>query len=693
MPQEKRTLALRALLAFMGVSTLLLGTLRILRPLDLALILIIYLLLWKGVLKPMEKAQAMAAVTADKFWTIFNGTSDAVFLRCDSQFMGSTHFMDANDMACSRLGYSREEFQGLQPHDIDALDEREVIQELRARLAEHGHAVFETRLRPKDGQTYPAEIHIHRIELDGKPVILSMARDITARKQTEQMMRRLSQAVEQCPASILITDTAGSIEFVNARLLSSSGYSSAELLGQNCRLFKSGLMPSNLYAELWAALASGKVWEGELQNKKKSGELYWERVTVSPVTDAQGTTTHYLGIKEEVTAQKQLQNQLRHSQKLEAIGQLAGGVAHDFNNILQVINGYGTLIQMTLGDHDPNRNPIAEILKAAERAAQLTHSLLAFSRKQIMNPKPVDLNSVVTSVDKFLRRVIGEDIQLRTQLAGEPLPVWVDISQIEQVMMNLATNARDAMPTGGSLTVTAELLEAGDACEALRGFGRPGRYALLTFTDSGDGMDELTQKRIFDPFYTTKEMGRGTGLGLSIVYGIIKQHGGYITISSQQGQGSSFRIYLPIVHRPQTPAQVQAPIQQQVKGSETVLVAEDEAGVRSMVESVLQKYGYTVILARDGQEALEQFQAHRSDIKLILMDIIMPRLGGRQAYDQIRQLDPTIPVLFTSGYTADFITSRGDLDQGMELVLKPFQPMELLRKVRALLDRGVPEPA
>ena len=445
-----------------------------------------------------------------------------------------------------------------------------------------------------------------------------------------------------------------------------------------------------MFDDLWRTIAAGQVWDGEIQNKTKSGGLFWEHATIAPITDPSGLITHYMSFKEDTTGQKQLQDQLRHAQKLEAVGQLAGGVAHDFNNILQVINGYGTLIQMTMAEKDHNRPAIGEILKAAERAAHLTHSLLAFSRKQIMNPKNVDLNVVVTNVDKFLRRVIGEDIQLKLQRSEEPLSVRVDMGQIEQVLMNLATNARDAMPTGGTLTITTEPVETDHQFEQTHGFGQAGHYALITVADTGCGMDEETQKRIFDPFFTTKEMGRGTGLGLSIVYGIIKQHGGYVIASSAQGLGTTFKLYLPLVQQPMDGLGDPVLPQPRVKGDETILVVEDEPGVRSMVEMVLQKYGYTVLLAQDGVEAVAQFQAHRDTIGLILMDIIMPRKGGRQAYEEIRQLDPLVKVLFTSGYTADFIKNRGELDQGMELVMKPVQPLDLLRRIREMLERPLP---
>jgi len=688
MEQGTRKPALQGLLAALGSLTLLLGAFRILRPLE-ALLALVCLGLIRQVTR---KAPEAPAADNEKFWMLFNGTSDAVFIRDDSRFMGAAPFLEANDMACRRLGYTLEELRKLAPRDIALPEDEARLQAVNEALQAQGHAIFECAVRTKGGEVYPVEVHVHHMRLGGRTVILSMLRDITARKRTEEVMRHLSQAVAQSPVAIVITDTQGRITFVNRRAQETTGYTEAELLGRNPRILNSGFNPPEIFRELWAAITAGQVWDGDLQNKRKTGELFWGHATISPILDDAGAITHFMSFMEDITGEKQLREQLRHAQKLEAVGQLAGGVAHDFNNILQVINGYGTLIQMTLPEGDSNRSAVGEIMKAAERAAHLTHSLLAFSRKQIMNPKNVDLNAVVTNVDKFLRRVIGEDIQLKLQRSEEPLPVKVDVGQIEQVLMNLATNARDAMPAGGVLTVATSFVETDHQFEQSHGFGRAGRYALITVTDNGCGMDEATQKRIFDPFFSTKEMGRGTGLGLSIVYGIVKQHGGYVVAASELKVGTTFRIYLPLVPEPADGEGEPLAVQPQVKGTETILVAEDEAGVRGMVEMVLRKYGYRVLLAADGREAVAQFQAHRDEIQLILMDIIMPHLGGRQAFEEIQALDPQVKVLFTSGYTADFIKSRGDLGQGMELVMKPVQPLELLRRIRGMLDRTLPAP-
>ncbi|WP_460596433.1 PocR ligand-binding domain-containing protein [Geomonas sp. Red276] len=381
-----------------------------------------------------------------------------------------------------------------------------------------------------------------------------------------------------------------------------------------------------------------------------------------------------------------LEEQLRQSQKMEVIGKLAGGVAHDFNNILQVISGYGALLQMDRLLNDKQRDEVDQILSSVEKAAQLTHGLLAFSRKQVMTLSTVDLNDVVNNVRKFLVRIIGEDIKLKTVTYPGQLIISADAGQLEQVLINLATNARDAMQKGGRLTIETGLQEVGTSIEQESGSVVQGDHAVLTVSDTGCGMDETSSKRIFEPFYTTKEVGKGTGLGMSIVYGIIKQHNGFINVYSERGLGTTFKIYLPIDHS-QTPVPAEA-VEAYVppRGVETILVAEDDENVRKLVVAVLTEFGYRVIQAVDGQDAVEKFAADRDTIALVLMDMIMPRKNGREAYEEISTMRPDIKVLFSSGYTADFIQSRGVSEEGIELIMKPMQPKELLRRIRKILD-------
>ncbi|MBE0577638.1 MAG: response regulator [Desulfuromonadales bacterium] len=389
----------------------------------------------------------------------------------------------------------------------------------------------------------------------------------------------------------------------------------------------------------------------------------------------------------DLTEQRQREEQLRQSQKMEAIGQLAGGVAHDFNNILSVIIGYASLMQMDKQLDDPQQERVKAIASSAEKAAQLTKGLLAFSRKQAMVLRNSNLNDIVLHVENFLARIIGDDINLTSIRHAQQLPVNVDSGQIEQVLINLATNARDAMQNCGSLTIEAGMQEIGASFVGKHGYGEPGRYAHLKVSDTGSGMDKDTCNKIFDPFFTTKEVGKGTGLGLAIAYGIVKQHNGFIEVYSELGQGTTFRIYLPLIELEQPVREVNVALQPPQGGTETILVAEDNADVRKLVVTVLTKFGYDVIQAIDGQEAVDMFAAHRDRIRLILMDMIMPRKNGRDAYEEIiRTHSVGVKVLYLSGYTADFIQNRGISEEGIELLMKPVQPLELLRKIREMLD-------
>lgn len=393
---------------------------------------------------------------------------------------------------------------------------------------------------------------------------------------------------------------------------------------------------------------------------------------------------------ERLLAEEALQKseeQLRQSQKMEAIGQLAGGVAHDFNNILTVIMGYCNLLNMKSNLNGAEKDALEHINNAAEKAAQLTRGLLAFSRKQVMDPKPLNLNDVAQQVQKFLVRIIGEDIKLKAVYNDAILMVLADAGQIEQVLMNLAANARDAMPEGGELTIETGLQQIDDLFIEHHGWGKPGNYALISVSDNGCGMDEETRNRIFEPFFTTKEVGKGTGLGMAIVHGIVSQHNGFVYVYSELGKGSVFKIFLPLIDKEKI-SEVERREEKPPKGgTETILVVEDDPSVRKVVEDVLLNSGYEIITAEDGQQAVEIFSENRSRIKLILMDMVMPKKSGLEAYKEIRLLLTNIRVLFTSGYTADFIKSQGELGKEAELIMKPVKPHDLLRKVREMLDR------
>lgn len=381
-----------------------------------------------------------------------------------------------------------------------------------------------------------------------------------------------------------------------------------------------------------------------------------------------------------------LETQLQQSQKMEAIGQLAGGIAHDFNNMLTAIIGYGSLLNTRLGNDSELKPFVDQILSSAGKSADLTRQLLAFSRKQLISPRKTDLDELIRGTQKLLMRLIGEDIELKTQLADKALIVMVDPGQIEQVLMNLATNARDAMPDGGLLSICTDTEKLSESYVKEHDMEKPGMYALISVTDTGIGIDGQTQQKIFEPFFTTKEMGKGTGLGLSIVYGIIKQHGGNITVYSEPGKGTIFRIYLPLIGSKIEEAELTLVITPK-GGTETILLAEDNEDVRVLSKHVLEEHGYRVIAAVDGEDAIDKFKDNKDRIEFIIIDVIMPKKSGKEAIDEIKKINPHIKVLFTSGYTSEIISRKGVLEEGINFMSKPATPHNMLAKIREILDK------
>jgi two-component system cell cycle sensor histidine kinase/response regulator CckA len=418
----------------------------------------------------------------------------------------------------------------------------------------------------------------------------------------------------------------------------------------------------------------------------RDGETRFLHAEGNVIRDESGLPRRMFGTVQDMTDLRRLEHQLRQAQKMEAVGQLAGGVAHDFNNLLTVINGYSDLILSRLGPDDPNRGLVAEIQRSGERAATLTGQLLAFSRKQLLQPVVVDLNVVLASVVTLLKRLIGEHIELVLVQAESLGRTKVDPAQFEQTIINLAVNARDAMPDGGRLTIETATVELDDDYVRLRPYVRPGSYVQVSVSDTGHGMDEAVRTRIFEPFFTTKPAGEGTGLGLAMVYGFVKQSGGHIEVYSEVGHGTSVKIYLPRTDdAPPLDAGPQAPARS-VQGTETVLLVEDEDAVRTLAEVVLQSNGYAVLVARQGEEALEMAAAHRGPIHLLVTDLVMPHMGGRELAEQLAGTRPGLRVLFMSGYPDEASMQHGLPGAGAGFLQKPFSPIALARKVRDVLD-------
>ncbi len=510
---------------------------------------------------------------------------------------------------------------------------------------------------------------------------------IADRKRAEKEVRLLSTAIEQTADSVLITDVNGVIVYVNAAFEQVSGYNRAEVLGQTPAFLKSGQHDARFYNESWASLSQGKVWRGRFTNRKKNDTLYTVEATITPARDESGQVVNYVSAQRDVTHELILEEKLRQAQKMEAVGRLAGGVAHDFNNILTVITGYTELLLTRHADNPENQNrALQQIELAAERAASLTRQLLAFSRKQILQPKMLNLNSVVTDINMMLRRLIGEDIELIMILEPQLGQVLADPGQLEQVILNLAVNARDAMPRGGKLTLQTANIELDGSDNPRDPDVGPGPYVSLTVSDTGHGMTKEVQAHIFEPFFTTKEVGKGTGLGLATVHGIVKQSDGYIWVESEAGLGTTFNVYLPRLKAAETPKGEETP-QQPARGTETILLVEDEEQVRDLAHRILEMNGYHVLAAPNGPEALTLVDQEPGPIDLLLTDVIMPGgLNGLELAQHLLVRRPQLKVIYMSGYTDDVLIDRSLFTPGFAFLQKPFNAAGLTGKLREVMN-------
>ena len=549
-----------------------------------------------------------------------------------------------------------------------------------------------------DGSCFPVEYMSNPIYKDNTIIGSVVAfNDISDRKQKEGEIIKLSQVVEQSSSSIVITDTEGNIEYVNKRFTELTGYTMEDVQGKTPRILKSEKTPPETYKNLWETITAGKTWQGEFFNKKKNGGLYRERVNISPIKNAAGEITRFVSVKDDITEikaleeeQKKLKEQLYHSQKMESIGRLAGGVAHDFNNMLMGIIGYANLAELEINAHEsPASAYIRKILESADKAAKLTQSLLAFSRKQPVALEPEILNEIVEKVKHLLIALSGETTLITTELTDCDVVVMADCDKLEQVIVNLATNAVDAMPEGGRLCINTAVIDADETFTFKHGLDKKGKYAVLSVSDTGTGMDEETKKKVFEPFFTTKERGKGTGIGLSIAYGIIKQHNGNIDVVSEPGSGTTVNVYLPITEKRPKKAIIDAQEIMYAAGSEkpkTILVAEDEYAVREIMEKLLENKGYKVISAVDGEDAVNKFEGHKGCIDMLLFDVMMPGMNGRDAYNRIKKIKPDIKILFMSGYSENILTNKDLLDGRVYFLQKPITPDKLFHKVSEILS-------
>ncbi|MCX7913770.1 MAG: PAS domain S-box protein [Thermodesulfovibrionales bacterium] len=624
--------------------------------------------------------------------TVFDSSHEGFLIIADV-------IIECNESASKILGYPKEEIVGVSLAELspelqsNGRSSEEVASNYIESAKKGQLQKFEWNFKRKDGTLIDTEMSLIPLPFTEKALFFATFVDITKQKQAHLALleaeEKYKNIFENAVEGIFQTTPEGRFITANPALARMYGYETPEEFIADIKDIAQQLYydPSDREVFLQIIKEKGFISNHEMRARHRDGSLFWISLSARAVYDDFGRIKFFEGMVEDITERKKLEQQLRQSQKMEAIGTLAGGIAHDFNNILTAILGYSQLMLVQLKDSDPLKGYLEKIISAAEKATNLIKSLLAFSRKQLISLVPINLNNLIEHLTDMIKRIIGEDIELRVFLSKEDLIVPADKNMIEQVLLNLATNSRDAMPDGGAIIIETDKVLLDESYIADHGYGKPGIYALISFTDSGIGMDKETIQKIFEPFFTTKGRDKGTGLGLSMVYGIIKQHNGYINCYSELNKGTTFKIYLPITteepHKRTYPERVS-----NLEGKETILLAEDDSSVRKLIKSILEKYGYRVIEAEDGLDAVEKYSRNREDIDLLIFDIIMPKLNGRLAYEQIKKVRPSIPVLFISGYTEDFIQQKGILEERVNLLLKPLSPEKILTKIREILSRG-----
>ncbi len=576
--------------------------------------------------------------------------------------------------------YSAAEIAGMRFPDFFRKKDRGKVEAGMQRVFANGRATMEVELVSKDNGRIPYLLSGSPIEIEGQNFLVGLGIDITERKRLEEAFRDLFL---HAPMGIFIVQNR-KFRLVNHGFQTITGYSEKELIGKNCLILATPEFKDKIRLHAVQMLKGKSSSPYEYQFLTKGGEIKWamESVTTTSFQGKQASIGYFM----DITGRKRLEDQLSRVQKMHAIGILAGGIAHDFNNLLTAIMGYGELMTMDLDMNDPHYWYTEEIIKTATRGSTLTHQLLAFSRKQILQPRVISINSLVTGMDKLLRRLIGEDIDLATIIDADLGAVRADRGQIEQIIMNLAVNARDAMPHGGKLTIETGNVFLDENYEQRHLEVNPGPYVMLAVSDNGMGMDAATQSRIFEPFFTTKKLGQGTGLGLATVYGIVKQSGGHIWIYSEPGQGTTFKIYLPRVAADLDVSEVKTSTVTTLEGRETILVVEDDTTLRKAISRSLKKYGYKVLEAANGVEALLIGEKHNAPIHLLFTDVVLPQMSGRELAGRLRPLRPGLKILYMSGYTENAVINHGILKESQGFLQKPFKVKNLLEKIREILD-------
>jgi two-component system, cell cycle sensor histidine kinase and response regulator CckA len=596
--------------------------------------------------------------------------------------------VDVNPFLTRLLGYSYDELCGKHIWDIGTFKNISASRDSFRKLQNTSYVRYDDLpLETADGRIVEVEFISNEYCVDNRKVIQCNIRDMTERKRADDERNRLLAAIEQTGEMIIITDPAGAIQYVNPTFERVTGYTRQEAIGQNPRMLKSGKQSPDFYKNLWNTISGGNTFMGRMINRKKDGAFFTEAATFSPVRDPAGRIVNYMAVKRDITDQLRLEQQIQQTQKMESIGRLAGGVAHDFNNMLSIIIGYTELALCKVAPSEPLHADLERMLAAARRSAAIPRQLMAFARKQTISPVILEFNETVEGIFKMIQRLIGEDIELIWLPAAQHCHVNIDPAQIDQIMVNLCVNARDAIAGVGKLTIATTMVNFDAAYCAEHTDCTPGEFVMLAVSDDGCGMDKQTIDSIFEPFFTTKEMNQGTGLGLATVFGIVKQNNGFITVYSELGKGTTFKIYLPRHSGADESIQTKNIPEKTANNGEKVLLVEDELDILNVVRRMLESLGYSVLAADTPGKARKLAGDHTDTIHLLISDMVMPEMNGRDLADQIRAVHPEIKTLFMSGYTADVIIQRGELEASVHFIQKPFSMHDLDVKVRATLNQ------
>ncbi len=638
------------------------------------------------------KTESELQASEKKFKTLFEEIPDAVYVT-GLEDKNKGVILDVNPAAEQQSGYTREELIGeyiikklcIEPESELYLKKRE-----RA-LSEKQLVQFIEKKQRKNGELYWTQVLMREIDYNGTKAVLGVNRDISEQKHAEYEILKLTWAIEQSPVATMILNPEGFAEYANSRYFSLTGFQLEDISNRNVMEYELIHFSESDRQEVWQTVISGKEWSGETTNLRRDGSEYWESVKLSPIKNEKNEITQILLNKENISEQKSLQMHLQQAQKMESIGTLAGGIAHDFNNLLTVINGQAELALLNIDDKNALRNELHSILNSAQKATDMTRQLLAFSRKQVIEPKVLIPNEVIEKLSRMLSRLIGEDIRLNVQLEPKIKKVKADPGQLEQVLINLAVNARDAMSQLENndekiLTIETANVHIDKSFADRHAGNRTGSHVLITVADTGSGMSAEIQEKIFEPFFTTKEQGKGTGLGLATVYGIIKQNEGYIEVSSIPGRGSVFMIYWPALADDESGETAGQRIGEVETGNEVLLLVEDDDAVREFAKSALKSLGYNVITAENGKIAAQLIRTEKQRFDLVITDLVMPEMSGTALAEVVKDIIPPEKILFTSGYTHDQISENGIMQDGLNFLHKPYTVAGLATRVRRLLE-------